>query len=56
MEADGIISREVYAEVPPKVEYELTELGDELFIHIKALVGWAEKNIDTIMACRDNFR
>ncbi len=53
MEADGIISREVYAQVPPRVEYELTELGDELFVHIKALVGWAEKNIDTILAGRE---
>lgn len=56
MEADGIISREVYAQVPPRVEYELTELGDELFVHIKALVGWAEKNIDTILAGRENAR
>jgi DNA-binding HxlR family transcriptional regulator len=56
MEADGIISREIYAEVPPKVEYELTELGDELFVHISALVGWVEKNMDTIMESRNNFR
>jgi DNA-binding HxlR family transcriptional regulator len=54
MEADGIISREVYAEVPPKVEYELTALGDELFVHISALVGWAETNMNTILACRNN--
>lgn len=56
MEADGIISREIYAEVPPRVEYELTELGDELFIHVKALVGWAEENVATIMENRSNFR
>jgi DNA-binding HxlR family transcriptional regulator len=54
MEADGIVSREVYAEVPPKVEYELTPLGHELFVHISALVGWAEKNINTILACRNS--
>lgn len=56
MEADGIINREIYAEVPPRVEYELTELGAELFLHIKALVGWAEDNMDTIMTSRSNFR
>jgi hypothetical protein len=55
MEADGIISREVYAEVPPRVEYELTELGMELFTHIKSLVSWAEDNINTIMASRRLF-
>lgn len=57
MEADGIISREIYAEVPPKVEYELTDLGDELYVHVNALVGWAEKNIDKIMTSRNkNFK
>jgi DNA-binding HxlR family transcriptional regulator len=54
LETDGIIVREVYAEVPPKVEYELTALGDELFVHIETLVGWAEKNIDTILTSRDS--
>jgi DNA-binding HxlR family transcriptional regulator len=55
MEADGIISREVYAEVPPRVEYELTELRMELFTHIKSLVSWAEDYINTIMASRRLF-
>lgn len=56
MEADGIINREIYAEVPPRVEYELTELGDKLFVHVKALVGWAEENIETIMESRKKFQ
>lgn len=56
MEADGIIIREIYAEVPPRVEYELTELGTELFVHISTLVGWAEANLNTILTNRANFR
>ncbi|MDH6353905.1 DNA-binding HxlR family transcriptional regulator [Dysgonomonas sp. PH5-45] len=56
MEADGIIRREVYAEVPPRVEYELTELGESLFPHLQALVDWALKSMDIIMSCRENFK
>ena len=56
MEADGIIVREVFAEVPPRVEYELTALGADLFTHVKALVGWAEENLDAILSNRENFK
>ncbi len=55
MEVDGIISREVYAEVPPRVEYELTKLGESLFPHLERLVLWAEENIDTIIVSRSTF-
>lgn len=54
MEADGLIRREVYAEVPPRVEYELTELGGSLFPHLKALEDWAAENMDAILASRKN--
>lgn len=56
MEADGIVRREVYAEVPPRVEYELTELGESLYPHLKALVDWAKENMEAIMQSRGNFR
>ncbi|MDH6305172.1 DNA-binding HxlR family transcriptional regulator [Parabacteroides sp. PF5-5] len=55
MEADGIISREIHAEVPPRVEYELTELGESLYPHLQALIDWATENIDTIMVGRNNL-
>lgn len=56
MEADGLINREIYAEVPPRVEYELTKLGESLFSHLQTLVQWAEENIDTILARRKEFK
>nr|WP_197977811.1 helix-turn-helix domain-containing protein [Sphingomonas sp. CFBP 13706] len=43
MEADGIVHRKVYAQVPPKVEYSLTEVGTGLRPLIDALVVWGQK-------------
>ena len=40
MEADGIIDRTVYAEVPPRVEYALNELGETLRPIMKAMEDW----------------
>lgn len=48
LEADGMISRKAYAEIPPKVEYSLTELGKSLMPHLKSLIGWALENFRTI--------
>jgi len=42
LERDGVISRTVYAEVPPKVEYRLTETGQRLGPVFLALLDWAE--------------
>ena len=43
MEEDGIITRTVYAEVPPRVEYSLTELGQSLKPITDAMGAWGEK-------------
>ncbi len=42
MENNGLISRKVYAEVPPKVEYTLTELGESLKPILDAMQNWGE--------------
>ena len=45
LEADGLVSRKVYPEVPPKVEYSLTETGLSLVPFIVQLTEWAQKHI-----------
>ncbi len=47
LEADGIINRKVYAEVPPKVEYTLTEKGMSLNDVMQLLAEWGKKNTVT---------
>jgi len=42
LERDGIVHRQVYAEVPPKVEYSLTELGRSLEPILLAMLAWGE--------------
>lgn len=42
MEADGIVVRTVYPQIPPKVEYSLTEWGQDLCPALDAILTWAE--------------
>ncbi|MCM1013941.1 MULTISPECIES: helix-turn-helix domain-containing protein [unclassified Brevibacterium] len=46
--ADGLIAREAFAEVPPRVEYRLTDLGRSLLEPVAALRRWAELNVARI--------
>ena len=39
----GVLARERYAEIPPRVEYELTDVGDQLCQHLEPLLKWAEE-------------
>lgn len=43
LEADGIVARKLYAQVPPKVEYRLTDWGQALCPALDALLKWAEQ-------------
>lgn len=43
LEESGVVEREVYQQIPPKVEYSLTELGRELHPVLKAMHTWGEK-------------
>ncbi|MFG6202379.1 winged helix-turn-helix transcriptional regulator [Nonomuraea sp. JJY05] len=49
---DGLVARTAYASVPPRVEYELTELGRTLLGPLTALDAWAREHRDDIVAAR----
>jgi len=55
LERDGFIARTVYPTVPPKVEYALTELGQELAVSVKALGKFAIDNHARVLAARERF-
>ena len=53
LEQDGLLHRQVYAEVPPRVEYRLTELGESLMPRVQMLVDWALEHMSEIMKHRE---
>jgi DNA-binding HxlR family transcriptional regulator len=50
MERDGLVARRVHPEVPPRVEYALTELGRELMERMLPLVDWVARNAGEIIS------
>lgn len=50
--ADGIIRSELFADVPPRTEYSVTDFGKTLLPHIEVLINWGRDNFDTIMSNR----
>jgi DNA-binding HxlR family transcriptional regulator len=55
LERDGILTRTIYPEVPPRVEYELTTLGRSLIAPLDAISEWAESHVHEITAARERF-
>ncbi len=55
LEADGLIDRKVYAQVPPKVEYSLTETGKSLIPLLMQLTEWAQTNMKKVMEHRSEY-
>ena len=55
LERDGLVLRTVYAEVPPRVEYEVTELGRTLIQPVMALAAWANEHQSELRANRDAY-
>lgn len=49
LEASGVVHREVFPEVPPRVEYSLTPLGEELEVALRPLEAWGDKNRDELL-------
>ncbi len=55
LERDGLVTRTVFPTVPPRVDYELTELGHSLWKPVEALGSWARENQDQIASARQRF-
>lgn len=55
LERDGLVKRSVYAEVPPRVEYELSPLGKTLAEPLLAIVRWTENNIDEVLSAQARY-
>jgi DNA-binding HxlR family transcriptional regulator len=55
LERDGLVSRTVTPTIPPRVDYELTELGQSLQKPICGLATWALDNVGAIHAARSRF-
>ena len=55
LERDGFVTRTVFPTIPPRVDYELTDLGRELLKPVKALGEWARANTSRINAARERF-
>jgi DNA-binding HxlR family transcriptional regulator len=55
LERDGLVNRIVFNEVPPRVEYELTELGQTLHGPLSAIGQWAEAHIVEVLDARERY-
>lgn len=56
LEEDGFVTRKIFAEVPPRVEYSITDRTRSLFPHINSLIGWAKDNMPAILRDRSNHK
>jgi DNA-binding HxlR family transcriptional regulator len=55
LEREGLLIRTVYPTVPPRVEYRLTELGQEVGGLVRSITDWSQANISAIHAAREEF-
>jgi len=56
LETDGLVSRKMYAQIPPKVEYTLTPLGESLVPPLMNLYHWANESMPAIKESRERFQ
>lgn len=55
LERDGLVIRTAYPQIPPRVEYSLTDVGRSLHDPLEVLRGWAEQHIAVVVAHREAF-
>ena len=56
LEADGLVARKLYPQIPPKVEYTLTEMGKSMLPSVAMLTDWATTNMPAILASRAQYQ
>jgi DNA-binding HxlR family transcriptional regulator len=55
LERDGFVTRTVFPTIPPRVDYELTDLGRDLLVPVRALGEWARQNTGRVAQARISF-
>jgi DNA-binding HxlR family transcriptional regulator len=55
LERDGLVTRTIYPEIPPRVEYELTPLGRSLQVPLRALEEWAVENMTEVVERNEEY-
>jgi DNA-binding HxlR family transcriptional regulator len=55
LERDGLVTRELFPEVPPRVEYEMTEMGRSLLPPMQGLVDWTKMNWEHVRESQTKF-
>ncbi len=55
LERDGLVTRKVFAEVPPRVEYAITPLGMEMLEHVEPLWVWVAESVQRFQSARREF-
>jgi DNA-binding HxlR family transcriptional regulator len=55
LERDGLVTRAVYPTIPPRVDYELTDLGRSAIDVLRAIGQWASVHADDVIAARDAY-
>jgi DNA-binding HxlR family transcriptional regulator len=55
LERDGLVSRTMHAEIPPRVEYEITDLGRSLAPVFASLVSWSDDHLAEVAAARTDY-
>ena len=56
LEQDGFVTRTVFPTIPPRVDYELTDLGRELLVPVQGLIHWALANTARLEAARQRYQ
>lgn len=55
MEQDGFVTRTIFPQIPPKVEYELTPLGRSLVVELISLSKWANEHMQLVFEARERY-